>query len=388
MQKLIFKLEYLLFQCTWIIILLPKGLQMILLAGMAVILWPKLKKTTRVDKVTFFFTLFIAIYICSFLMNLFVGDYSISRIFATVNSISIWVIGLVYFYAYSKNKVDKFEIMRYCFVNLSILIIFTLLYLLLPGNITIFGGRSLKGVDWINGLQTTRFTSFMEYPNLIVFFCFLQVPMAINYVEAKYNKLLSLFFLWLTFLPVYQSGSRAGMAIAILLIFYFSLYSIIKKNFLSILTILSGGIAVIYVLGYSENISNLISNILETRSGSTGARSELYRQSIERTWTISPLFGLGIRDMFMSTVPYGSHSTYIGIFYRTGLVGFLLFMVSMGNLVFHLWQRINLKLIEKLYLIGLFSFMVIEDLDGANWVVVLFFSIMAIYQNKQVYHDK
>ena len=82
----------------------------------------------------------------------------------------------------------------------------------------------------------------------------------------------------------------------------------------------------------------------------------------------------------MGDYPLGSHSSYVGFFYKTGLLG-------LGCILFALFKLIKavfLKHFKKnmLFLLGVGAIllaMALEDIDGADWLLVLFMTINGIY---------
>lgn len=384
MLRIEFKIEYIIFQFLWVFLLFPKEVQLIAFSGVVYILLIKIKKfnTGKIDLVFLTFSLFICIYISSIVMNIYFYDHDRSRVLATINTVAIWIVGLLYYYCYSKLNFEKNKIQYYSFINLAILFIMSFVYTFSSDNLAFFG-RNLVSVDWINGLQDTRLMAFMEYSNLIIFFYLLQLPSAYNYVKRKYGKLLSVFFLWLSCLPAYLSGSRSGILIVFALTLFISIYDNMKRRSFYVLAIGLVVVTIIILYPSIDYISSLYTSILDARSGSTGARSDLYEESIQKTLTLSPIFGMGIKDMFRGVIPFGSHSTYIGVFYRTGFLGLLVFMTAIGRTFFQIIKIRNVGFIIPLYFVGLLVFMALEDIDGVNWLLVLFFASIAIYQNKK-----
>ena len=65
----------------------------------------------------------------------------------------------------------------------------------------------------------------------------------------------------------------------------------------------------------------------EYRSGSTEERALSYRTGIEKTLSENSVIGIGIKLMDVSTIttigiPVGSHSTFVSLFVKGGIVGF------------------------------------------------------------------
>ena len=88
----------------------------------------------------------------------------------------------------------------------------------------------------------------------------------------------------------------------------------------------------------------------------------------------SPVFGMGIKDLIDSgSIPYGSHSTYVGLFYRTGFLGIVLFAAVLFACFGEIVKLGNLRLIDLLWVFSALLFVAFEDVDGVNWVLPVLF---------------
>lgn len=122
------------------------------------------------------------------------------------------------------------------------------------------------------------------------------------------------------------------------------------------------------------------------RYGSTQARISLYEKAYE-LWRESPLVGIGVKPLDRSEFAVGSHSTYVGLLLRTGVVGVLLFVAFMLAMGVELWRRLlsardraSAELVRLSLSALAFGavWMIGEDLDAPQLVAFLFFAILAI----------
>lgn len=145
----------------------------------------------------------------------------------------------------------------------------------------------------------------------------------------------------------------------------------------------------VIVIGFvfKEQFMGIFSSVLSYRGDSNSTRMMIYTKSINKFLAESPIWGCGIKEVISGTgLPYGSHSTYLGMFYKTGIVGGVLYLLATAIAVVKLIiQKDNTKFkirITFCFLI-IFALMILEDLDGANWNIVIFMSLFAMnFRNK------
>ena len=120
--------------------------------------------------------------------------------------------------------------------------------------------------------------------------------------------------------------------------------------------------------------------MLLARAGSNLCRLTIYESSIKLTIERSPVIGMGIKDM-LSTLPYpyGSHSSYIGYFYKAGILGGIIYLCSFMIYAYKLfkWKKRDIGDYTLFICIMLMLiWMILEDLDGANWGICYAFILM------------
>ena len=189
-------------------------------------------------------------------------------------------------------------------------------------------------------------------------------------------------------IPVIATHSRMGMIVCVFQ-FFVALVFVLKDNAVSkkIITgiiILVVALSVFYVMANFTNIQSLMIAFLYSRGGSNATRLKIYRNSIERVMNDSPFFGMGIKYMLTVRYPYGSHSTYIGVLYKVGIIGMLFFTIGFISLYRNTWKRLSASKVGRtsyLMLLAYLFFLITSDIDTTDWVIVLFFLAMGILNN-------
>ena len=91
---------------------------------------------------------------------------------------------------------------------------------------------------------------------------------------------------------------------------------------------------------------------------------------------------MGIKDALAGDVyPYGSHSSYLGYFYKTGIVGGILYLLSflLKSMGLIGWKiNTSWKDVFRFSFFCVLVWMILEDLDGVNWSICLFYAYMGI----------
>ena len=365
----------------YLIAILPKEIQMLFILFLLVVLVIK-KKKIYIDKKMIPFFLIFFVHIIAIIFYVIINNDT-SRIVAAINTASLWLIGGLIFSFIPNFNISKEELEKISFINISILICMAFIMMMLSfthySNISILS-RSLIGEDWLNGIKDSRLLGFLEYSNLIVLMFFLLHPFAINYVKKKKSKVFQIVFLIMSIFPILLTNSRIGtILLALYLCFAVpQVISINKKSLMmiSILMILFGSV---YIIINNKTIIEKTNSIIHSRENSTITRNVIYSESIKKAMDKSPIIGLGVKE-YLGNYPLGSHSTIVGLLYKTGIVGLILGLFGFSIIIIEYLKRKN-WLITFSFLCLLAS-LIFEDLDGANWFVVLFFSITSIYISK------
>lgn len=392
-------MSYAIFKYLWLIAMLPKMVQLPILGAILICLYGKdcpkqaLKFDFRADR---YFTLLIvcnAVYGFSIVVNVLSGQYELSRILAAGNTFAITCVALGFYHFYSTAELEMERVEQYMSFNMNILFGLCVLYWLIgsKGNLPFIGQLSgwdkvIKDVN-IGGEDTTRFLGYLEYPNLTVFMYLYCYAFSVNYLSKKVPKVVSLIVEVLYALPLAAANSRAGVACAIAMtavslvltkvdrVTDFYLKNKAKSWGLGI-----AALAVICLVCYKP-IGAVLQRILLYRGGSTITRSIIYGESIGKMLSQSPVWGCGIKAIIPELgYPYGSHSTYLGMFYKAGILGGTIYLIAtLGAVIGIIRRKENSRfdILMSFTFLALFAFAVLEDIDGANWNIVMFMSLLA-----------
>lgn len=375
------KSNYLIFLTIWLLIILPKVLQMPVLIIELIILIRNNGMKLKMRPVIFPIFIFSIIQFFSVIFNFFQG-YGTDRIFAGLNTAITWFVGLTFMIIYSNIEIDVHKISKYLTINLTILNVFALIStILMEFNIPLeIMGRRLYRLDWFLGTSTTRLMAFMEYPNLAMLFGLLLFPWMVYYLKDK-NKILLIVSVLLSAYSIYLTKSRMGILIVLAVLFYLIGIEFIKNFYLRYIFFSTIIIIMLLMLSRMSDVTDTIVDIINGREGSTTAREGLYSSSINIAINTHPLIGMGIKVMNpLYGVPYGSHSTYIGMIYKAGIIGATIGFFGFLTIVVKL---LSVSLKHKYAYFGFvylafFLTLVGEDLDGNNWLLSLAFSLIAI----------
>lgn len=385
---------YALFQYFWVLAVLPKAMQLVCLGVLAVLLWRQggiMEK--KPDKFTLLQLVFLLIYGVSIVVNTIWGEHELRRIFAACNTWAVSFIAVFLYHVYSQSRLNQRRLDRYCFINLMILIALWIIYLIVGNNsVTIFG-RSLNIPDYANNKPIQRFLGFLDYANIVVFAILFFYPATVSYLR-KQKYVLGVVTV-LLFFVILSTNSRSGMVLYAMVLAAYVLYSVRKlffrlwerckafyQNFKGNKHLLLAGV-ILAAAGLVALLAGLaigvIQKLIEMRAGSNNMRSLIYQTSLKTMWENSPIIGIGIKDM-IGDYPLGSHSTYIGVFYKAGILGGLIYLVSLlGQAGYKLISKNNNRFVVvfKLCMLAVMLLMVFEDLDGVNWCICVFYILLA-----------
>lgn len=356
--------------------------------------------------------IFILTYIFSVVISL--GEIPFVRLLATLYNLSFWVEGfiliIVIYNTFIKEK-DVVEIAKsFMFLGtmcglLSVVgillwlsgyrnvMIYSPLYRFLPPTL-LDSAQLIKaslifrvvGPDYTGLGILPRGSLFFVYPTALGLGMVITIPMTIYYFKAKSELSKAFMPVLLQIIALLFSLTRIAI-IGLLFSFifvYFVLY-IRKPSFL--LTIHLGILLVILILFFVPALPKDTLNAAEAfRKGSTTTRLSLYRDTIERTFK-RPVLGYGFkpREVGMA-IPIASHSTFVGSFYKTGIVGFI-FLLMFWVMVYRTWRKQFKKIKDKLLrclwyclgvaFLGTIIWQLTDDLDAPPIVAFLYFLIVA-----------
>lgn len=380
---------YALFKYFWVLVILPKFVQMACLGALLLVIWFHSFKEKPLDKFTIIQLFFLGIYGVSIVVNTLTASHELGRILAAVNTWLITAVALGLYHFYRQSDVDLGRVGKYCLCNLLILVMLWVVYKLTHGTRAFaILGHTLMGDDWINGLYAPRFFGYMDYANLVVFSVLFFYPLAMLFLSGK--RLLPLLLTVVLYPVVDATNSRTGVVLYLLLLmayvlfefqtWFFQLYR--QQKYVLFFFAFVGVLAVVVLC--SGKILQIVNGILNMREGSNNMRMQIYTQSIMTMLERSPVIGIGIKDM-LGGYPLGSHSTYIGVFYKAGILGGSIYICSIIYLAIKIifGKDVNRHAVTaKICLAAALLLMALEDIDGANWCVCVFYILLALLQNK------
>lgn len=384
--------DYYLFYFLWPIVIAPKEIQFIIIFSILL----NLLRTHKLffDTLSYFIFVFIIIYLFSIIYNVIGNSYELSRILATINTFSIWIFALIFYLIFKSISIDNITVKKVTFINYCILIILWFCSILLHyiTNLPSFtiGNRVLYYTEWFGDMSVIRFVGFMEYSNLIIMFFMFFYPFYLSYVLSFKQKILRVFSIIIGLLPIVTTFSRSGYLIIVtylLILCVVSLYKKInKKLFISAaLFTLSIVILITIYTKFTNDILSILQELLNAREGSNKSRSYLLEESIQVTIENSPLIGMGLKANSSIGYPLGSHSTLLGFFYKTGIIGLItgsiIFLIINLKMLFYRVSKD--KIIMKISLFMMFPLFIFEDIDGSNWLLVFYFLLIAFILNNK-----
>lgn len=389
--------DLLLFYLLWPIIILPKELQFVLLSLIALLLLKKHK--LYFDLLGYFLYSYILLYAFSILLNVLTRSSEYIRVLAAFNSLSIWILALIFYLIYKKIDIDMKKFIEIGFVNYFLLILVWAISIPIH-SLTSFDEinimtRTLYYNETFNQEVVTRFVGLMDYSNLIVMFCIFFYPLYFMHILSFKSKILQITLLIIGVLPIVSSYSRSGYliigtAIIIGIVYYF--YKSINNSVFFFFFFLFSSILLtfIFVTEFHNILALEVKELFDAREGSNNSRQQIVAESINTAVRDSPIVGMGIKDNSSNGYPLGSHSTFIGFFYKTGIIGFIL-----GTWIFIF---INLKILLvkgnlDRKIISIFIFLmplvfIVEDIDGANWLICIYFVYIALLLNDNNWRTK
>ena len=329
----------------------------------------KNKKLTKTSKILIALG---SIQLLAILFAVFIHQPELERIIAGINTALIWVVSGLFFtlFYYNRQKINEVTLGKTALFNIGLLFALTLVGILcglLKTNIHI-GSRFLLNDDWKNGVLTFRTCCFFEYPTLIPYFLLINLPFAIKYITKK-NLFTKVVLFGVSLISVYFSKSRWGLFILVFVYFmmichYFMVRHKLtgKQIFLRVLllVVIASPFLVFFAL-----------DILSTRAGSNSMRLAIYSTSIITTLQRNIIFGNGVK-YFFHEYPLGSHSSVVGSFYKTGIIGFILFLVLYIKATIISFKCFKNNPAVSSVLLAILLFMIFEDIDGTNWLLIYF----------------
>lgn len=378
--------EYLPFYMLWPLLLVPQQFMQFLLVLLIFLLnFYKYRKIgINFDKSSKYFGAWIIVYVLSVLINSI--DYKIDtvRILAECTKIITWFIGIYFFELYKNLTVNLEKIKKIMLFNIMIMVAFVILFnLYKPVNVTLFS-RGLMAWDGIvSSTYNVRYAGFLEYATLNGQLILFLLPL-LGLVDISRQKRIIIYF-FLAYV-LYISGSRIAIfTILICLLGY--LVDLYGKKYprMMIFVLLTVLVGILFNL---KDIFVNFNEIFNSRADSNNTRFIVYHESIARMLEKNWLLGVGIRQHSSVGIYLGSHSTYISMLYRTGFMGFLLFIMGYVSLAYKRIMMSKYKFYTFMYLVGLAVYMLFEEIDPHHWCTMVLMVVSGLCVNENIYKER
>jgi O-antigen ligase len=221
--------------------------------------------------------------------------------------------------------------------------------------------------DVVNGVVIGRPSGGYYQPSsLSRLMIFLLIYSYIYYIKGLFSGRIKLLMVFLAVSTSIISTHRTTTLIILLLIILFEMYILLKKNRVSIRTIVQMIISIPFFIGsyfifnldqtLGVTIKNSVSKMLDAK-GSLNANSDQFLRGRGMRWErtidymdqqpiISKMFGVGYEV-------YESHNDLLNIYLLNGLIGVICFIVIFISVFVYVWKQLNFT--GKFLLFSLYS---------------------------------
>lgn len=369
-------LDYSLFYALWVLILVPnQWYQFLIITIIVLLLLWKSEFRISISNSSILFLLWLFIYLFAILIRGTQEDITFQRFIAELLKLISTGYALFFYNYYRKADFNSSVVRNVVKVNYFVLFLITVLYLFFPMLKPTLFGRELFSIEWFPHMRI-RLAAYFEYATLIGQFILFSYP--ILFLKPQKHMENILISLLLTICS-YFSGARILLVCMLVLLVSLLLDYILFKTNLKLTkknTFILGMTFLFITACFSYNIWSIIEKIIMYRNQSTITRMIVYQESIIEVLKGNILFGQGIRIPSSEGIFLGSHSTYISVFYRTSLLGIVLYFSAFILLYKEAISK-NYK-IYRLFFYTLLCYTLFEEIDPNHWSIVLLFSTFGI----------
>ncbi|MCD0144201.1 capsule biosynthesis protein CapK, partial [Streptococcus agalactiae] len=368
--------DYSLFYALWVLILVPnQWYQFLIITIIVLLLLWKSEFRISISNSSILFLLWLFIYLFAILIRGTQEDITFQRFIAELLKLISTGYALFFYNYYRKADFNSSVVRNVVKVNYFVLFLITVLYLFFPMLKPTLFGRELFSIEWFPHMRI-RLAAYFEYATLIGQFILFSYP--ILFLKPQKHMENILISLLLTICS-YFSGARILLVCMLVLLASLLLDYILFKTNLKLTkknTFILGMTFLFITACFSYNIWSIIEKIIMYRNQSTITRMIVYQESIIEVLKGNILFGQGIRIPSSEGIFLGSHSTYISVFYRTSLLGIVLYFSAFILLYKEAISK-NYK-IYRLFFYTLLCYTLFEEIDPNHWSIVLLFSTFGI----------
>ncbi len=327
------------------------------------------------------------------------------RIIASLYNLSFWIIGvlLVLILQRSRKEIIDEPVVKKGFAVISIIIFFTGLYCiflahheyripsLLARFINVYSLPQLLidsidlkifTSDWFDGGSSVRNAFLFPYATATAAVAMI----SFSYITLNEKPTSKTFLFWvlITFCCILSTYSR--MLISLFLVYLLIIYvAEFKKNLR--VTALILGLFLLIVLG--PLIITIWNQLNELRSGSSAIRFLMYQATFDKVMNENPFYGVAVKERGILFIPLGSHSTYLGSFLKTGILGLSSLIVYTSFIIIYFFREFLAKEVNRnrvriiTMLTVMIPFWMFEDIDAAQMLSVCYFFILGSYLRKR-----
>lgn len=362
----------------------------------------------RLGIIEFAILAFMVVYLISILLAILRGEDFI-RALAGFYNLSIW--GMGFFLIASRREFQALSIRGPAFVLLCIVLLFAWAVVLIPGiateyptllssvldtsympsnirsNVTI----GIRREDFSSFGDGERLSIFSPYPTafgmLVFLLTCLSWPEEGGRTRSMRTVIITGFAGYAILLMATSRAVTAVFVVYLSLLLYAMLVAKIRRlynryalTFFGILLLsVLASLALPLFADYWERVN-------EARFGSSSERFFIYKVSILSVFEAHPFIGFGVRDMFEGSrdIPIGSHSTFVAVLYKSGILGFFFLL---GFFVIVAVRAFALLLAPGAYphdrsmaagALAFFGSLAFEDIDALPLVGFLYFALVAL----------
>ncbi|TQC20311.1 capsule biosynthesis protein CapK [Streptococcus agalactiae] len=362
-------LDYSLFYALWVLILVPnQWYQFLIITIIVLLLLWKSEFRISISNSSILFLLWLFIYLFAILIRGTQEDITFQRFIAELLKLISTGYALFFYNYYRKADFNSSVVRNVVKVNYFVLFLITVLYLFFPMLKPTLFGRELFSIEWFPHMRI-RLAAYFEYATLIGQFILFSYPILFLKPQKRMENILISLLLTIC---SYFSGARILLVCMLVLLASLLLDYILFKTNLKLTkknTFILGMTFLFITACFSYNIWSIIEKIIMYRNQSTITRMIVYQESIIEVLKGNILFGQGIRIPSSEGIFLGSHSTYISVFYRTSLLGIVLYFSAFILLYKEAISK-NYK-IYRLFFYTLLCYTLFEEIDPNHWSIVL-----------------
>lgn len=375
------------------IAIMPKPVQLGVYALICILMIAS-RPRVKFDNFAVFMVLYMGIYAVSIIRRLWVDDIPMQRILGTVNLYALWIFAIILYLYFLNMDVPLDRIGRAALFNVLIMCLFGVLAVVIskvygyPNEILILR-RKLYYWEW----TSMRFMGLFDYPTQVTIFEMLMYPWGSMYVRKRFNKsgrLAVILFTLAGFFPVFLCRSRTGYLlywIPVLILPLMGIIGRIKRSQIKGFVIFCGVVAAIFVVFNLDLCKTVVEKLLNMREGSQFSRNMIYSGTWEKIKE-TPILGYGVKVQ-SAWIQYvlGSHSSYLGFLYKTGILGCAALIYGFVCKIRDMYRvSVSAKSVYASWIIlailATHAFFVLEDMDGVNWLLCTWFAVLGLVGNR------